>query len=112
MASAETYRQAMRGFAEMRNIDVWYARMDIDRAMVELGIPTLCRSACERTKAGMAKARTHDSLQALNKLTKVVDGRHRIISTPPLIVPIEEVLPEVEADAIYEVIRGSAAWVP
>jgi len=102
-ASAETYRQAMRGFAEMRNVDVWYARMDVDRALVDLA-SQLSQVSLQRTKAGLAKARTHDSLQALSKLTRVVDGQRRIISNPPLIVPIEEVLPEVEVDAIYAVI--------
>jgi hypothetical protein len=96
-ASAETYRQAMRGFAEMRNVDVWYARMDVDRAIVDLA-SQLSPVSLQRTKAGLAKARTHDSLQALSKLTRVVDGQRRIISNPPLIVPIEEVLPEVEVD--------------
>jgi hypothetical protein len=105
MASAETYRQAMRGFAEMRNIDVWYARLDIETAIAELG-DQLPEVTLRRTKAGLLKARTHDSLQALNKLTEMVDGRRRIISTPPLIVPIEELLPGVESDAIYDVIRG------
>jgi len=102
-ASAETYRQAMHEFAEMGHVDVWYARLDADQAMVDLA-SQLSQVSLQRTMAGLAKARTHDSLQALSKLTKVVDGQRRIISNPPLIVPIEEVLPEVEADAIYEVI--------
>ena len=104
-ASAETYRQAMHGFAEMRNVDVWYARLDIESIVAELG-SQLPEVSLRRTKAGMAKARTHDSLQALNNLTEVVGGQRRIISDPPLIVPIEDLLPGVEADAIYDVIRG------
>ena len=38
----------------------------------------------------MAKARTRDSMQALDKLTHIVDGERRIISDPPLIQPVEE----------------------
>ena len=53
----------------------------------------------------LAKARTRDSMQALSKLTTVVDGRRRIISDPPLIVPVEELFTDVQADAIYEQIR-------
>ena len=37
---------------------------------------------------GVAKARTKDSMKAFNKLTHLVDGEPRIISDPPLIVPI------------------------
>jgi uncharacterized protein (DUF2252 family) len=42
---------------------------------------------------GLAKARTRDSMQAVAKLTRMVDGRPRIISDPPLLVPVEELLP-------------------
>jgi uncharacterized protein (DUF2252 family) len=42
---------------------------------------------------GLAKARTRDSMQEVGKLTHMVDGRPRIISDPPLIVPIDELLP-------------------
>ena len=54
----------------------------------------------------LAKAHTRDSTQALGKLTTVVDGQRRIISDPPLIVPIEELFPDVQADAIYEQLRA------
>jgi len=104
LAAVATYRQAMREFAQMRNIDVWYARLDIDQVMSELG-SHLRAVTRQRTEAALAKARTHDSLQALAKLTEIVDGQHRVISNPPLIVPLEEILPDKEADAVYEQIR-------
>ena len=53
----------------------------------------------------MAKAHTQDSMQAFGKLTTVVDGQRRIISDPPLIEPVEEVFADVQADAIYDLIR-------
>jgi uncharacterized protein DUF2252 len=42
---------------------------------------------------GLAEARTRDSMQELAKLTRTVDGRPRIISDPPLLVPIDELVP-------------------
>jgi len=54
----------------------------------------------------MAKARTRDSTQALAKLTTVKDGRRRIISDPPLIVPIEELASGLDVDAVYRFFRG------
>ena len=36
----------------------------------------------------------------------MTDGRRRIISTPPTIVPVEEVFASVQAGAIYEQIHG------
>ncbi|MFY9929098.1 MAG: DUF2252 family protein, partial [Streptosporangiaceae bacterium] len=53
----------------------------------------------------LAKAHTSDSTKALDKLTTVAGGRRQIISDPPLIVPVEELLSDVQASAIYEQIR-------
>jgi uncharacterized protein (DUF2252 family) len=54
----------------------------------------------------VAKAHTHDSMQALRKLTTQVDGQRRIISDPPLIEPVEQVFPDEQASAIYKQIHG------
>ena len=58
------------------------------------------------TEKLLAKAHTRDSTQALGKLTTVVDGRRRIVSDPPMIVPAEEVFADVQADAVYKQIRA------
>ena len=42
-----------------------------------------------REKA-LRKAHTRDSLQALSKLGELVDGRYRIVSQPPVVVPLRE----------------------
>ena len=47
----------------------------------------------KRFERNVAKARSKDSLRALAKLTTIVDGEPRIVSDPPLIVPIEEIAP-------------------
>jgi len=104
LAAAEGYRTAMRGFARQPLLDVWYAHLDIEQAIGELQ----AQVKAKRFKAAeglLAKAHTRDSTQALGKLTTVVDGRRTIISDPPMIVPIEEVFADVQADAIYELIR-------
>jgi hypothetical protein len=36
------------------------------------------------------KAHTRDSLQALSKLGEMTDGSYRIISQPPIVVPVRE----------------------
>ena len=38
----------------------------------------------------LKKARTRDSLHALPRFTEVVDGRYRIVSQPPVVVPLRE----------------------
>jgi uncharacterized protein (DUF2252 family) len=104
LAAAEGYRTTMRAFADQQFLDVWYAHLDVDDAISEFR-SQLKAKRVKATQKMMAKAHTHDSMQAQSKLTTVVDGQRRIISDPPLIEPIEEVFPDVQADAIYELIR-------
>jgi uncharacterized protein (DUF2252 family) len=91
MAAVGRYRQAMRGFAGMTNLDVWYAHMDMNelRAQFDSQLQAQQRKAMDK---GLAKARTRDSMQEVAKLTRMVDGRPRIISDPPLLVPIDELM--------------------
>ena len=56
-------------------------------------------------KADLAKARTKDSVRALAKLCRVVDAELRIVGNPPLITPIEDVLPGAEQAHLDAVIR-------
>ncbi len=50
------------------------------------------RKVVERGEKMLQKARTKDSMQALSKLTQIVDGHHRIISDPPVLVPARDLL--------------------
>ena len=99
-AGVEAYRTAMREFANMPMLDVWYAHLNLDDALAELG-PQVSKKRLRRTERTVAKARTRDSMQAFSKLTTTVDGRPQIISDPPLIVPVEELLGQVETEAFY-----------
>jgi uncharacterized protein (DUF2252 family) len=83
------YRQAMRDFAAMRNIDVWYARIDVEARFAELG-PHLDERDARKVERGLAKARSKDSMRALRKLTREEGGELRIVSRPPLITPLAE----------------------
>jgi uncharacterized protein (DUF2252 family) len=90
------YREAMRGFSGMSDLDVWYARADMDelRAQFDNQLKARQRKAVDKS---LTKARTRDSMRDVGKLTHMVDGRPRIISDPPLVVPIDELIP-AEAD--------------
>ena len=85
-ASVAAYRKAMHGFAEMGTMDVWYARLPADQILSAAG--STARNKQERKV--VAKAKTRDSLQALSKLSEVVDGQRRIISDPPVLIPERE----------------------
>ncbi len=90
--SVGSYREAMRAFASMSMLDVWYASLDID-ALLPRFQASLDPKRTPSVWRAIAKARAHDSMQAFDKLCTSVDGVPRFASNPPLIVPIEE-LPE------------------
>jgi uncharacterized protein (DUF2252 family) len=102
-AAAAAYRRSMRGFAAMRNIDVWYSRIDIDPALAELRSQVDDRRY-RRIERGLDKARSRDSLRALRKLTREEGGRLRIVSDPPLITPIEELTDAAGAERQLEAV--------
>jgi uncharacterized protein (DUF2252 family) len=104
LAAAESYRTAMRAFAGQHFLDVWYSHLNVDDAISELR-SQLKANRVKMTEKMVAKARTKDSMQAQAKLTTEADGKRRIISDPPLIEPVEEVFPEMQADRIYKLIR-------
>ena len=104
LAAAESYRTAMRAFAGQHFMDVWYAHLDVDDAISEFRSQFKAKKI-RATEKMVAKARTQDSMRAQAKLTTEADGQRRIVSDPPLIEPVEEVFPEVQADQIYKLIR-------
>jgi uncharacterized protein (DUF2252 family) len=97
--SVTSYRESMAEFAQMRTMDIWYSHLSEDDLLAALR-----RAATQATKKdaksikkaekayqkGVAKAGTRDSLQALSKLGELVDGQYRIVSQPPIVVPLRD----------------------
>jgi uncharacterized protein (DUF2252 family) len=104
LTTARAYRDAMASFAVMRNIDVWYTRLDADMIVQGFSVK-ISTKAKRRMEADLAKARTKDSVRALAKLCGTVEGELRIVGNPPLITPIEDVLPGAEQAHLDAVIR-------
>lgn len=103
--AVRTYRESMGGFAGMRHFDVWYAKVEADdlyRALGDKRRPVIRK----RTALALAKARTRDHLHAFEKLTHLVKGERRITPDPPLIVPVDDLLPGMERDQVEEQLKG------
>ena len=100
-AAVARYRQAMRTFAGMTNLDIWYAHADLDELRAQFDSQMQARQR-KMVDKGMAKARTRDSMQEVAKLTHLVDGRPKIIADPPLLVPITDLLPKQMDQAAFE----------
>ena len=102
-AAVREYREAMRRFAQMRNIDVWYTRLDVT-AILRRFQATASKKQMKRWNKTV-NVRTKDSMRALAKLCRSVDGELRIVGNPPLVTPIEDVLVDAEQDHLHDVIR-------
>jgi uncharacterized protein (DUF2252 family) len=106
LASAARYRQVMRQLSGEGNLDVWYTQVDIDEFRARFDNLLRDRQRKELDK-GLAKARTRDSMQELNKLTRIEDGKPRIVPDPPVIVPLRDLLGELAgARDIEKELRG------
>ena len=133
--AGRTYRSAMAEFAAMPTLNIWYAHMteaDVEDSMKRLEEQSKAREkkakrkgatdTVDRDKAEAAaiaravktatktirKAHTRDSVQALSQLSEVVDGRHRIVSNPPTLVPLRDISStyDIDAEQAEELVRG------
>ncbi|MEU8785417.1 DUF2252 domain-containing protein [Streptomyces sp. NPDC048637] len=104
-AACASYRDRMRQYADTRTLEVWYAHADMADVQAEEA-----QELDSRGRAGLsrivAEARTHDTVQAFRKLTRKRGGQVRIAADPPLIVPLDDLLPDVERDQLEDQIRG------
>jgi uncharacterized protein (DUF2252 family) len=128
LTAVRAYREAMAEFAQMRTLDIWYARLSEEQLMeaINLAVASQKGKALKKAAQGMektarqnvAKAHTRDSLQALSKLAERVDGKYRIVSQPPIVIPVRDLADtygmsgdEVE-NAVREQFRSYRATLP
>ncbi|WP_328806156.1 DUF2252 domain-containing protein [Streptacidiphilus fuscans] len=103
-ACVQSYRETVREFAKVGNLEVWYARADAYQVQAAIA-GQLSKGTRKRVTEQLAKARSRDSEQAFEKLTEVVDGRRRITADPPLITPIDALLPDRERSQTEDEMR-------
>src|SRR5215204_4409789 len=102
-AAAASYRQRMAEFSEMGELEVWYSRVSEEDIRGLLSGAKNRKTTAKKLSKTVRKARSRDSLQALSKLTRVVDGRRMINDDPPLLVRVpdgDEI--RVQVNAILE----------
>ncbi len=104
LTSVVAYRAAMTQFAGMHALDVWYAHLDLEDLVRDL-TANLGKKATKAARKGVEKARSKDSLRALSRLTHYVDGEPRILSNPPLLMPVTELMNEDAANDLEESMR-------
>ena len=104
LTAVRSYRLALHDFAQDRTLDVWYGRLEVE-AIAQRWSTEVRAKRLDRIKRDFAEGRTKDNLRALDKLTEIVDGKRRIVSDPPLIVPLEELVPSGQREQLSSAIR-------
>lgn len=103
-ACVRAYRLAMAAFAEMSSTEVWYFKVDVDDAL-----PNMVDERRERTAKIADKARKRTTLQALERLTTVVDGRHVIVDDPPIVEHLPDHMDVGDIKAMINEYRSTLA---
>ncbi len=102
--AVRSYRETMRDFAGRSMLATWYDHLDLDRLLPRFK----AMMDPERTPGiwhAVVRARAHDSVQAYARLTHLVDGQPRIIHDPPLLVPVEDFLPQLDEATLLDLLR-------
>jgi uncharacterized protein (DUF2252 family) len=103
-ATVRRYQTAMATFAQQGELDVWYTRAEVRPGQGILSKPPTKAQVRKLSKGG-AKARSRDSLHAYGKLVAERDGQQRIVGSPPLIVPVSDLLPDADREAFETTFR-------
>jgi uncharacterized protein (DUF2252 family) len=91
MGCVREYREAMRQFADMSHLDVWYERINASELVDRFGGKLGARGRIVFAQP-FAKARRKTSLRAVKKLTERIDGELRFRCVPPLLVPLRDLM--------------------
>ena len=105
VAAGRRYQAAMADFARLGNLAVWYERVDMSE--LQEGLSTrITTEQAKRLDKNLQKARSHDHLRSMAKLTELVDGRRRFVADPPLLVPLSDLTGDLDREATVEGVKG------
>ena len=105
-SGVRAYREAVREFAAMRLLDLWYAKLD----MAEIERRWGAEAGGQEVKSVQrlaARAESKNHLKAFNRLVRVENGQLQFVSDPPLLVPIADLLTQPQARALEATIDGA-----
>ncbi len=108
---ARVYREAMRRFAKTPVLDVWYFHIEAEQVLKLF--EQYSRKGARSTEKMLKSARTKTQKATLESLTEVVDGRRQIVSDPPLLVRLNDLLTEEQRAEIPEehVVQAWSAYI-
>ena len=91
--AAAFYRKTMIEFSDMGTMEVWYKHLDLEEVLREDKYSP-DKNQMKEIRDAISKSMSKTSERAVRKLTETVDGKIRIKSDPPLIVPFRDLIGE------------------
>ena len=107
-SAVTAYREALDRFSQIAPLALNYRRIEIEPVIQSLKDPTMRKRADKVSQ----KALLRDSIAAVGKLTEIVNGRHQIVSRPPLIIRLDEQLAATGSEEIQEFFRSYLSTLP
>jgi len=101
------YAGLLAGFATTPTLDAWHWSIDTD-LLVAMAAAVGDAETQRRFDQAIARAHAHSNLQAVHKLTAVVDGRRRIVDQPPLVGHVGD----DDVDRMQSLLDGYRASLP
>lgn len=98
ITAVRSYRVHMAEFADMRTLDVWYSRVTVDDLLSLIAN----KQAKKQAEKQVARVRQRSSLQALTKLTELVDDHRVFINNPPLVMRVTEDMLGAEVRTLFD----------
>jgi uncharacterized protein (DUF2252 family) len=103
-----SYANLLAAFATTPTLDAWY--WSIDTEFVGAMAAAVGDAETQRIfDQAIARAHAHNNLQAVNKLTAVVDGHRRIVDQPPLVCHVGG---DGDLDRMQSLLDGYRASLP
>ncbi len=97
MAGVREYRDRMRRAAGMGTLDAWYEHFEVGMLLKmvrkEVNVKRVSKKEAEAFERDVTKAQTRDNARVFAKRANEVDGELRIVADPPVIIPIEDLVP-------------------
>jgi uncharacterized protein (DUF2252 family) len=106
MGCVSEYRQAMRRFAAMSHLDVWYERINASELADRFG-GRLDKKGRILFAKPFARARRKTSLRAVKRLTEYDDGELRFRSVPPLLVRFRDLYDPADTREEADYVRAA-----
>jgi uncharacterized protein (DUF2252 family) len=104
LGCVQEYQRAMRAFAAQGNLAVWHTVLNEAAIRHRVTLEGQAEDL-KRLRQRVTEAHTRDNARAVERLTRHVDGQLQIVSSPPLVVRLEELAPATEQQWLEGLIR-------